>query len=82
MGYIPRVNPGTIPGGEEKFFDLLRRLTKCGLVGMTNPDVMITYGAKDALVKLAGTPIVPIDTYGYYDIKTFKEKFPVTLTEG
>ena len=68
VGYIPRVNPGTISGGEEKFFNLLTRLSAVGLVGMTNPDVMTKYGAKDALVKLAGTSIVPKDTYGYYDV--------------
>lgn len=49
---------------------------------MTHPDVMTTYGAKDALVKLAGTPIVPKDTYGYYDIETFKKNFPTTLSHG
>jgi hypothetical protein len=43
---------------------------------------MTRYGAKDALVKLAGTSIVPEDTYGYYDIETFKKTFPVTLTRG
>jgi hypothetical protein len=61
---------------------LLRKLSAHGLVGLTNPDVMIRYGAKDALVKLAGTSIVPEDTYGYYDIETFKKSFPVTLTRG
>jgi hypothetical protein len=49
---------------------------------MTNPDVMTKYGAKDALVKLAGTSLVPQDTYGYYDIETFKKTFPTTLTLG
>jgi hypothetical protein len=49
---------------------------------MTNPDVMTTYGAKDALVRLAGTSIVPKDTYGYYDIETFKKQFPTTLSHG
>jgi len=45
-GYIPRVNPGTIPSGEDKFFDFLRKLSAHGLVGMPHPDVMIDFGSK------------------------------------
>lgn len=67
-GYIPRVNPGTLPKGETGFFNFLRKLSENGLVGMPHPDAMIKYGAKDALVKLAGTPFVPADTYGYYKV--------------
>ena len=51
--YISRVNPGNIPGGEKGYFDLLTRLSdEAGLVGMSRPDEMMSYGAKDALVKL------------------------------
>jgi hypothetical protein len=81
-GYIPRVNPGTIVEGEAGFFAFLRKLSAHGLVGMPHPDVMIKYGAKDALVKLAGTPIVPADTYGYYEVEAFKKQFPLTLSTG
>jgi hypothetical protein len=81
-GYISRVNPGTIPSGEGQFFAFLRKLSLHGLVGMPHPDVMMKYGAKDCLVKLAGTSIVPADTYGYYDVVAFKKQFPVTLSTG
>ncbi len=74
-GYISRVNPGNLK--EEKlYFDVLRKLCNDGLVGMSHPDAMIGYGAKDALTKLASTDLVPDDTYAYYDIATFKSTFP------
>lgn len=81
-GYISRINPGNLPNGEDTYFNILRRLSDAGLVGMPHPDVMINFGSKDALFKLAGTDLVPSDTYAYYDIPTFREKFPVTLSLG
>eukprot|EP00755_Sulcionema_specki_P036806 Sspe_Gene.259::Locus_85_Transcript_1_2_Confidence_0.667_Length_1413::g.259::m.259 len=81
-GYISRVNPGSIPGGEEQFLAFLQALTDRGLIGMSPPDVMVNFGAKDALSKLAGTGLVPDDTYAYYDIATFRERFPVSLSYG
>ena len=80
--YISRVNPGNIPGGEKGYFDLLTRLTEAGLVGMSTPDEMIAYGAKDALVKLNGTNLVPDDTTAYYDVDDFHETFPTSLSYG
>lgn len=49
---------------------------------MSHPDTMINFGAKSALVKLKNTGLVPEDTDVYYDIDSFKKKFPVTLTHG
>jgi hypothetical protein len=49
---------------------------------MTHPDTMINFGAKSALVKLRNSGLVPEDTDVYYDIESFKKKFPVTLTYG
>ncbi|MDE5925268.1 MAG: Cj0069 family protein [Helicobacter sp.] len=93
-GYVSRVNPGNLK--EEKlYFDVLRKLCADGLVGMPHPDAMIGYGAKDALTKLADTPLVPSDTYAYYDPAEakrigvtfsdkhdFKKTFPKTLAKG
>lgn len=80
-GYVSRVNPGNLK--EEKlYFDVLRKLCADGLVGMPHPDAMVGYGAKDALTKLADTPLVPQDTYAYYDIATFKNTFPKSLAKG
>ena len=93
-GYVSRVNPGNLK--EEKlYFDVLRKLCNDGLVGMPHPDAMIGYGAKDALTKLADTPLVPSDTYAYYDPAEakrigvtfsdkhdFKKTFPKTLAKG
>ncbi len=81
-GYVSRINPGNIPGGEAAYFDMLRELSNAGLSGMPHPDVMINYGAKDALTKLTDTGLVPADTYAYYTFSEFKEKFPASLANG
>jgi len=78
-GYIPRVNPGTIPSGEDKFFDFLRKLSAHGLVGMPHPDVMIDFGSKEVLFKLAGTPLVPADTLKYGTHSDLVKHLPKTL---
>lgn len=80
-GYVSRINPGNLKE-ENEYFAMLRNLCADGLTGMPHPDAMIGYGAKDALTKLAGTNLVPSDTYAYYDIKTFKETFPKSLAKG
>ena len=67
--YISRVNPGNIPGGEKGYFELLSKLADAGLVGMSTPADMMAYGAKDALVKLNDTPLVPDDTAAYYEVE-------------
>ncbi|MBU0553364.1 Cj0069 family protein [Myxococcota bacterium] len=81
-GYVSRINPGHIPGGEAKYFDFLRALCDKGMVGMPHPDAMRAFGAKDALVKLADTALVPDDTYAYYDMASFTSQFPVALSNG
>lgn len=80
--YISRVNPGNIPGGEKGYFDLLTKLAEAGLVGMSTPYEMMAYGAKDALVKLNDTDLVPSDTAAYYDVETFHNTFPTSLSYG
>ncbi len=81
--YISRINPGNLPNGEEKYFDFLEELTeKYGMLGMATPKVMINFGAKDALAKLADTELVPDDTYAYYDVESFHNQFPVSLSYG
>lgn len=80
--YISRVNPGNVPGGERGYFDLLTRLSAAGLVGMPTPAEMMSYGAKDALAKLAHTDLAPADTTAYYDVDSFHETFPTSLSHG
>ena len=80
--YISRVNPGNIPGGEEGYFALLERLADDGLAAFSRPAEMLAYGAKDALVKLNDTALVPEDTAAYYDIDSFREAFPISLARG
>ncbi|MBC3185925.1 Cj0069 family protein [Corynebacterium sp. zg-331] len=80
--YISRVNPGNIPGGEKGYFDLLTKLSEAGLVGMSTPEEMMAYGAKDALVKLNDTDLVPSDTAAYYDVEAFHQTFPTSLSYG
>lgn len=81
-GYISRINPGNLPNGETKYFETLRVLHYLGLVGMSRPEAMVNFGAKDALVKLANTSLVPNDTYAYYSVDDFKTKFPESLSYG
>lgn len=66
--YVSRINPGNIPGGEATYFDMLRDLCAAGVVGMPHPDAMVGYGAKDALVRLTDTDLVPDDTFAYYTL--------------
>jgi hypothetical protein len=80
--YVSRINPGTIPGGEAAYFDMLRKLCAAGIVGMPHPEAMTGYGAKDALVKLVGTGLVPTDTTAYYTVDDFKARFPGILAGG
>ena len=80
--YISRINPGNLPKGEKIYFETLRRLSDAGLTGMAHPDAMLNFGAKDALVKLASTDLVPDDTYAYYSIEKFRDTFPISLSYG
>ena len=81
-GYVSRVNPGNIPGGEANYFNMLRNLAEAGVHGFPHPEAMMGFGAKDSLVKLADTDLVPNDTYAYYDMDTFRENFPKSLSYG
>jgi glutathione synthase/RimK-type ligase-like ATP-grasp enzyme len=79
--YVSRINPGNLKD-ESTYFQMIRQLCEFGVKGMPHPDAMINYGAKDALVKLRETPLVPEDTFAYYDIASFKENFPKSLKNG
>ena len=80
-GYVSRVNPGSLAHGESGYFDMLRQLSDDrGMVGMAHPDAMASFGAKDALVKLRDTSLVPTDTYAYYTQEEFVSQFPTTLS--
>ena len=81
VAYVSRINPGNLPH-EAEYFEMLRELCEAGVVGMPHPDAMVGYGAKDALVKLRHTSLVPEDTFAYYTIEEFKEIFPASLTNG
>ena len=80
--YVSRINPGNIPSGEETYFDMLRALCNAGVIGMPHPDAMIGYGAKDALVRLKDTDLVPEDTFAYYTVEEFKQQFPTSISYG
>ena len=80
--YISRVNPGSVPGGEAGYFQMLRTLSDRGLVGMQHPDEMIRFGSKDVLVHLRDTALVPDDTYAYYTIDEMRRTLPTSLSFG
>lgn len=79
--YISRINPGNLRD-EREYFNMLHKLINNGVIGMPHPDAMIGYGAKDALVKLRDTDLVPTDTYAYYTNHEFKTNFPKSLATG
>ena len=54
---IVRINPGNLPNGEGKLFEMLRQLHDSDVLIMTHPNTMMRFGAKDALAKLAGTDL-------------------------
>jgi hypothetical protein len=76
--YISRVNPGNL-NSETGYFQMLRELVRHEVQGLPHPDAMANYGAKNAVEKLANTPLVPVDVQCYYDFELFKESFPRTL---
>eukprot|EP00276_Gloeochaete_wittrockiana_P001831 CAMPEP_0184671358 /NCGR_PEP_ID=MMETSP0308-20130426/85445_1 /TAXON_ID=38269 /ORGANISM="Gloeochaete witrockiana, Strain SAG 46.84" /LENGTH=353 /DNA_ID=CAMNT_0027118459 /DNA_START=117 /DNA_END=1178 /DNA_ORIENTATION=+ len=79
---MSRINPGTL-SNEKMYFDMLRELyDRHGLLLMPHPDAMVGYGAKDALVKLNDTPLVPRDTAAYYSLAELKANFPKTIMKG
>ncbi len=80
--YVSRINPGNIPGGEVRYFELLSKLCNAGVIGMPAPEAMVAFGAKDVLVKLRDMEMVPSDTYAYYDIDDFRRSFPSVLSTG
>lgn len=79
--YVSRINPGNLKH-ESAYFSMLRQLCENGIIGMPHPDAMIGYGAKDALVKLTNTSLVPKDTYAYYSLQELFEQFPSSLAKG
>lgn len=81
IAYVSRINPGNLKH-ESAYFSLLRQLCNQGIIGMPHPDAMIGYGAKDALVKLTSTSLVPEDTYAYYTVEQLVENFPHALAKG
>lgn len=80
--YISRINPGNLPNGEKLYFETLKKLADHGLIGMSTPEAMTNFGAKDALVKLSSTSLVPDDTAAYYDVESFRDTFPKSLSYG
>lgn len=76
--YVSRINPGNLVG-EVEYFAMLRELCEHGIVGLPHPDAMVGYGAKDALVKLTDSNLVPTDTYAYYTMSDFFYQFPKAL---
>jgi len=79
--YISRINPGNLED-ETGYFQMLRELVGQGIEGLPHPDAMIAYGAKNALTKLVDTPLVPDDTFAYYDFEMFKSQFRKNILTG
>lgn len=78
IAYVSRINPGNL-ANESLYCDMLQQLCDAGVIGFPHPQAMQAYGAKDALVKLRHTPLVPTDTFSYYSVQNFYNFFPTTL---
>jgi len=80
---IVRCNPGQInfiPGGSQGRFDgAMSKLRKAGVQVWASPDVQTQMGAKDALCKIADTPIGLPDTLAYYSPEEFEAGFKKTM---
>ena len=79
---VVRINPGNLPNGEAKLFEVLRQLHDSDVVILTHPNTMMRFGAKDALAKLADTDLVTEDTYAYYGYDEFEKTFPKSISYG
>jgi hypothetical protein len=80
--FLMRVNPGSYPGfTESEFLAMGRELHARGCHALTHPDVMLSYGAKDSLVKLRDTPTGLPDTCCYYNAAGFMATFPGNLAK-
>jgi len=82
-GYISRVNPDVYEGVTQSLFEkLLLEMVDEGTAPMAHPELMRRFGAKDALAKIAPLRTGLPDTYAYYDVNSWREKFPTTLSQG
>lgn len=58
-----------------------RDLHAGGCHALQHPDVMMSYGAKDSLVKLRELPVGLPDTFCYYQLSDILRDFPVSLAQ-
>jgi len=80
--FLMRANPGAYPGfTEAEFLAMGRELHSAGCHALQHPDVMMSYGAKDSLVRLRGIEVGLPDTECYYDVGSFVESFPAYLAQ-
>ena len=80
--YISRINPGNLSSGDKKYFETLGLLSQQGLLGMSHPNEMSTLGAKNLLITLKETELVPNDIFCYKDMASLREEFPIQLAKG
>ncbi|OCS84725.1 Cj0069 family protein [Caryophanon tenue] len=78
VAYVSRINPGNLQN-EALYMAMLEKLSEQGIVGLSHPRTMKTYGDKEALVTLRHTPLVPTDTFLYTDAESFTHFLPTTL---
>jgi hypothetical protein len=80
--FLMRVNPGAYADfTEHEFLAMGRELHAKGCHALQHPDVMLSYGAKDSLVKLRGLEVGLPDTACYYDTAEFEATFPRHLAQ-
>jgi len=83
-GYISRVNPDVYEDlTVSKYDKLLETLHETyGLAAMAHPKLIQKFGAKDALAKIAPLRTGLADTLAYYDVESWRDSLPKTLSQG
>lgn len=81
--YISRVNLDYISEEAEEYLSFLKKLTvRDGILGFDTKERILAFERAAAFSALAGTEILPQDTYVYYDIESLEENFTRTMTCG
>lgn len=83
VGYISRIEIQKLSRlSKESYLELLRNLENEGLVGFPKPNEIITFEAKDSLLRLISSGLVTEDSYGYGNKDRFKDSFAYSLAKG
>ncbi len=83
VAYISRVKLQKLSRlSKESYLELLRELEKGGILGFPTADAIMSFEAKDSLLRLISSGLVAEDSFGYGDKERFKDSFAYSLARG